>query len=73
MRTTITVDDAIIAEVVRLTAARKRSKAINMALSEWVGQKKLASLRALRGKLAFPGDPEQLRAAELDEVEAHDA
>lgn len=60
MRTTITVDDELCGELMRLTKAESRNQAINQALAEWVRQQKIEKLRSLRGKLSFDGDLEEL-------------
>ena len=70
MRTTITIDDAIFGELMRFTQAKTRTEAINRALSEWVRRKKIEKLKALRGKLSFAGDLDDLRRLEIEEAES---
>jgi len=70
MRTTITIDDGIFAELMRLTQAKSRSEAIHRALTEWVRRKKIEKLKALRGKLEFTEDLASFRRLEIDEAEA---
>lgn len=71
MRTTITINDAVFTELMRFTQAKTRTEAVNRALSEWVRRKKLEQLKALRGKLSFDGDLNELRQLEIDEAASH--
>ena len=68
MRTTITIDDAIFGELMRFTQAKTRTEAINRALSEWLRRQKIEKLKALRGKLEFAGDLDELRRLEIEEA-----
>lgn len=68
MRTTINVPDSVLGELMRLTGTKTRTEAVNRALSEWVRSRRLGRLLALRGKLAFDGDLEALRALEIEEA-----
>ena len=71
MRTTITIDDAIFTDLMRLSHAKTRTEAINRALTEWVRRKRIEKLKSLRGKLDIAGDLEALRRLEIDEAESH--
>lgn len=73
MRTTINVPDSVLGELMRLTGTKTRTEAVNRALSEWVRSRRLGRLLALRGKLAFDGDLEALRALEIEEAGAEHA
>lgn len=68
MRTTITIDDAVFGELMRLTEAKSRTEAINQALREWIRRQKIEKLKALRGKLSMEGDLEDLRRLEIEEA-----
>jgi len=58
MRTTLTLEDGLLEDALRLTGERSRSKAVNTALSEWVRLRRLCELRELRGTidLQYPID-----------------
>ncbi len=51
MRTTVDIDKGLVEEVVRLTGENSKNKALNKALEEYVREKRLEGLLALRGKL----------------------
>ena len=76
MRTTLTIDDALLCEAARLTGERSRSKAVSAALSEWVRLRKLQELKALRGTMSIRYDDlvamRSLEVAEAGEFH-HDA
>lgn len=72
MRTTITIDDTLFADLMQLTESRSRAAAINQAVADWVRRKKIEKLKGLRGKLSFSGDLADLRRLEVEEIEALD-
>lgn len=72
MRTTITLDDSIFADLMRFTEAKSRAEAIRCAVAEWVRRKRLERLKSLRGKLQLDGDLDEFRQLEIDEMEALD-
>ena len=45
MRTTISIDPGMLAELVKVTGARSRSAALNRAAEEYVRRKKLTQLK----------------------------
>ncbi len=73
MRTTINLPDSVLGELMRLTGTKTRTEAVNQALSEWVRWRKIGRLLALRGRLAFDGELDALRALELGENGAEHA
>lgn len=52
MRTTITIDDAKVDELMRLSGAESRSEAIRQAVDEAIRRRKVAEFMTLAGK--FP-------------------
>ena len=68
MRTTITLDDGIIAEVMKVTSSTRKSEAINHALTEYLRDKKLQRLLQLRGKLRL--DPDWKKQEDLELAKA---
>jgi Arc/MetJ family transcription regulator len=67
MRTTITVQDAILDKLMEYTHAKTRTEAVNKALTDWVQRLKVEKLRALRGKFQIEDNWETLRALEVRE------
>ena len=56
-RTNIDIDDQLIEKAMRLTGARTKRQAVNIALGRLVDKGSLyRSLRRLRGKLAWEGN-----------------
>lgn len=51
MRTTVNIDDKTCKELMQLTSATSTAKAIQTALSEYIGLKRKNQLLALRGNL----------------------
>jgi len=51
MRTTVTLDPAILEELVRTTKAPSQSQAIRTAVEAFVRQQKIAALDRFRGKV----------------------
>jgi len=69
MRTTINVDEAIFRDLMHFTDAATRTEAVNHAIAEWVRRKRIDLFRAKRGKIAWEGDLEEMRASEVKESE----
>lgn len=67
MRTTITVQDAILDKLMQYTRAKTRTEAVNRALADWVQHLKVEKLRAARGKFQIEDNWESLRALEVRE------
>jgi Arc/MetJ family transcription regulator len=56
-RTNIDIDDRLVQQVMRITGARTKRQAVNIALRRLVEKGSLyRSLRRLRGKIAWEGD-----------------
>ena len=64
MRATVTIDDELLSELLRLTGTRNRTTAINAAIESHVRQLKVEGLRSLAGRVAIAAN---------DEIEAADA
>lgn len=62
MRTTITIDDAKVDELMRLNGAQSRSDAIRQAVDEVIRSHKVAEFKSLAGK--FPHLNTESRRAE---------
>ncbi len=70
MRTTVTVQDEILDELMKYTRAKTRTEAVNKALEDLVRRLKIEKLRSLRGKFQIEDNWKQLRALEVGENRA---
>ncbi len=61
MRTNIDIDPEILREVQRLTGARTKREAVDLALRELVARYRRAGILKLRGKVRWEGDLEASR------------
>jgi Arc/MetJ family transcription regulator len=61
MRTNIEIDDAVMAEAQRLTGARTKREAVDLALRELVARHRRIGILDLRGKIHWEGDLERSR------------
>ena len=59
MRTTLNIDEKILAEVIEATGEKSKSKAVNMALEQFVRQKKIKNLLSMVGKLEIDDTSEE--------------
>ena len=71
MRTTITIADEKMQELLDITETRSMTKAVNMAVEEFIRHHRLQRLRALRGKVAILSNDE-IEAAELEDQQRFD-
>lgn len=53
MRATITLEDSLLADLMRFTEARSRTAAVAQAIGEWVRRKRLEQIKSLRGTQAL--------------------
>lgn len=65
MRTTLSLDDGLVRELMDITKARTKTEAIHLAISEFVRRKKIEGLLALEGKIPMEVDWRELEAREL--------
>mgnify|MGYP000904988398 CR=1 FL=1 len=56
MRTNIVLDDELIEEAVKLSKAKTKKEAVNLALKEFVENRKRLNLLDLKGKVQFAQD-----------------
>jgi hypothetical protein len=68
MRTTITVDDHLLRELLALTETDNRTAAINAAIEGHVRRLKLEGLRSLAGQVDIAAN-EEIEAIDLAEAE----
>ena len=69
MRTTVTIPDGVLVDLMRFTEASTRTEAVNRAVSDWVRMKRKEKIKALRGALSVEGDVGSLRELEVGELE----
>lgn len=63
MRTNVEIDDAVMAEVKRLTGVATKREAVDLALRELVARHRRLGILDLRGKVHWEGDLGQSRQA----------
>ncbi|GBD96344.1 MAG TPA: DUF2191 domain-containing protein [Nitrospirae bacterium] len=56
MRATLNIPDDLISEVQKVTGEKSKTKAIVVAMQEYIRQKKIKELIALRGKIRIDYD-----------------
>ena len=72
MRATLNIPDELISEVQKLSGEKSKTKAIVSAMQEFVREKKLRKLIALRGKIKINDVTKELNELELKEQEEND-
>ncbi|MBZ0156074.1 MAG: type II toxin-antitoxin system VapB family antitoxin [Alphaproteobacteria bacterium] len=72
MRATLNIPDDLIAEVQKATGEKSKTKAITIAMQEFVRQKKIKELLALRGKIQIEDVTKELDELETKEMEDND-
>ena len=65
MRATLNIPNDLLSEVQRYTGEKSKTKAITMAMQEYLRQKKLRDLLELRGKIEFDYDWEKAEELEI--------
>jgi len=69
VRATVTIDDELLRELLRLTGTRNRTTAINAAIESHVRRLKLEGLRSLAGRVPIATNDE-IEAADVAEAGA---
>jgi len=72
MRATLNIPDDLLSEVQKITGEKSRTKAITIAMKEFVRQQKIKELLALRGKIEIEDVTEELEKLELEEMKEND-
>ncbi len=62
MRTNIEIDDNLMADALKATGLSTKREAVELGLKALIKLNKQASIRALRGKLKWEGNLEEMRA-----------
>lgn len=72
MRTTLSLDDRLIKELMEVTGAKTKTEAIHLAISELIRRKKVEGLLALEGKVHLDLDWRELEERELKAQAEHE-
>lgn len=67
MRTTLDINNEVLQQVMQITKEKKKAKAVNTALREFIREKKKKNLLFLRGKMHIESNWEKLRQEEIYE------
>ena len=73
MRATLNIPDALLSEVQRISGEKTKTKAIIVALQEFIRQKRIKELIALRGKVEIDYDWRKEEAAEIKAQEQRES
>ena len=65
MRVTLNIPDDLLAEVQKITGEKSKTKAITIAMREYIRQKRKKELIALRGKIQIDYDWEKEEELEM--------
>ena len=72
MRATLNIPDDLLAEVQKISGEKSKTKAITIAMQEFIRQKKIKELIALRGKIQIEDVTEEMEKLEVGEMEEND-
>lgn len=72
MRATLNIPDNLLVEVQKMTGTQSKTKAIVMAMEEFVKRKKRERLLALKGQIVLDDVTQELEAMELQEAQVHE-
>lgn len=61
MRTNIVIDDELMNDAIRLTGAKTKREAVEIALKSLIELKKQENIKKFRGKLKWEGDLNDMR------------
>jgi hypothetical protein len=64
MRSTVTIDNKRLDELVYETKARSKASAVNEAINEYLRRKKIERIMSMKGKLEFDMDFDEMRHRE---------
>ena len=62
MRTNIEIDDTLMADALKATGLSTKKEAVELGLKALIKLNKQASIRALKGKLKWEGNLDEMRA-----------
>jgi hypothetical protein len=71
MRATLNIPDRLIDDLIRETKAKSKTKAITLAIEDFLQKKRLEKLLSLEGKLDLEDNWREMEALELEELKKH--
>jgi len=72
MRATLNIPDSLIKDLLRVTGERKKTKAICIALDDYIRSRRKEKLLALSGKVEFDLDWQKMEEMELEGTKSHE-
>ena len=72
MRATLNIPDDLMKVVQQISGETSKTKVITIAMQEYIRQKKIKALIALRGKIQIEDVTKELEELEMKEMEAND-
>lgn len=63
MRTNIEIDDKLMNDVLKVTGLKTKKDAVELGLRTLIRLRKQENIRAMRGKLTWTGDLDEMRSA----------
>ena len=63
MRTNIEIDDKLMGDVLKVTGLKTKKDAVELGLKTLIRLSKQEKIRAMRGKLTWTGDLDEMRSA----------
>jgi len=64
MRTTVTIDYEILAQLLKKTRAKSKASAVKEAVRDYLRREKIKEIKAAKGKLRFDMNAEDIRHRE---------
>lgn len=61
MRATVTLEKAILDELVRETHSKSKAAAVHYAITDYLRRKKIETIRSLKGQMEFDREAEEIR------------
>lgn len=61
MRSTVTIEKKVLDELVHESGQKSKASAVKIVISEYLRQKKIEKIKAMKGKLKFDKTAEELR------------
>jgi hypothetical protein len=65
MRTTVTIPNISLKDLLHYAHTKKTTEAVNIAISEWIRQQKINEIKKLQGKLNIDDNLQELRQKEI--------
>ena len=69
MRTTLNIDDVLINKLLEITHEKSKTRAITVAIKDYINKKHIEKILSYQGKLAIENNWQQLEKEEMEEYE----